>query len=292
MLSAAELQRNREIKANFLVNREIPDEHRLGGDMKPFGFIYCIESYRTGRKYIGSTYSIFSGVQRPRPMSSLMKRANQYIYEYNKALKSDKENYSHRTRVLLNRPIIRAMVLEGIENFVMYPIAETTKENHFFMEQFFIDKFKTVETGYNVSKVAEINSPLHRHTDAEKKKLSEPVMAFNLNRKEIVYADSMKLFADFIGSSKDMIKNTVRTAKPQKGWFVFYINKDKREYILQHAVLCDQSTIRKADRHSEKSQKFYIDLYDMVDKYLAIHPKENSEYFSDFTRLPDLEYDT
>ena len=144
------LERNKEIKRNFLVDREIESRYRapIG---KFYGYIYCIENKKNGKKYIGSTYSTWVGVETPDPMAAMMKRASGYIYEYNTALKS-----SPSVRKVL-RPIMQAMVDDGIENFIMYPLAETTQKTHTQQENEWIDRFDTIENGYNGNYAGSLN---------------------------------------------------------------------------------------------------------------------------------------
>jgi hypothetical protein len=127
-------------------------------------------------------------------------------------------------------------------------------------------------------------------TTHDKKVRSEGVIAVNLNQKKLVFADSMKLFGDFMNSSKDMIKNCVRKGKPYKGWFIFYLEEEKRAFILDRYVINDQDQ-RQQDRHSDKAKAFYIGLYNTVNAYLKeTNPNVKAEYFSDFELLPVLEY--
>lgn len=277
--------RNKEMMKGFLVNREIPKEYRLDDDIIPFGYIYCIENIKNNNKYIGSTYSIWTG-SRPSVMSQLGKRASHYLYEYNSAIKMISSNKD--VPIKYNRPIIAAMVQDGFENFIMYPIAETTREVHIAAEQFFINKYNTIENGYNLVKAVSLPgySLSHRNMTANEKQIrSENIICINNNEKKIIFSDSMKLFADYMNSSKDMIKNCNRMGRPYKGWFVFYIDNEKRLYVLNNNVLGDKMLNVK---RSESSKDFYKTLYGMITLYLK--NLNNKEYFPDFTILPPLEY--
>ena len=284
------LKRNQALKEQFFEARKIEKEYQIPSYDKLHGFIYCIENKNTGKKYIGSTYSVWTDIKNPHPLSALHKRASHYIYEYNSAMKSLPSIKP------ISRPIIRAMVDEGIENFVMYPVAETTDKSHNSAEHFFIDKYKTDVDGYNVVAVNPNRTTNAGNTKGrvltkhDKLIRSEPILAINMNSQEIVTADSMKLLADFLNTSKDIIKNNARSGRNHRGWFIFYNDSDKRHHILHHFVLGDNLGIQKrgnSRNHSDKSKQFYQELFNNVDSYLK-NPK--SELFANFTKLPDLCY--
>ena len=106
-----------------------------------------------------------------------------------------------------------------------------------------------------------------------------------MNDKKLLMSDSMKLFGDYMGSSKDMIKNCNRMGCPYKGWFIFYIDPDKRAYILDNNVLGDKMLNVK---RSDKSKNFYKTLYGIVTLYLRSNA--NKEFFPEFEILAPLEY--
>jgi len=276
---------NQEIKKKFLVNKPIDPIHKIPNiyNLDRYGYIYCIENLLNGKKYIGSTYSLNIGVANSGPMASLQKRASQYIYEYNKALKSKGVKKIHR-------PIIQAMIDEGIENFIMYPIAETLQPVHTDMENYFINLYDTIKNGYNLDEAINTRKTSRSNLSAKEKLLrSEPIIAVNMNQQKLIFSDSMKLFADYLHTTKDLIKNANRTGKPYRGWFIFYIDSVKREDVLINNVINDQDK-RSQDRHSEKAKNFYKTLYDTIGLYLKNYPKTNQEYFPNFEKLDDLKY--
>ena len=277
MLSEIQRKENEVILKNFLEIRPIEKQYQLKAKRQfdiPFGYVYCIENKLNGKKYVGSTYSLWKDVQDPSPMIQLRKRATQYLYEYN-CLKNMKTT-ARRT----SRPITRAMFDEGIENFVMYPIAETQQEYHYQAENFFIDLYDTLKTGYNVRRDApkSCNKRGSAHTAEGKRLRSEEIISINVNLKKIIISDSMKLFADSMHTSKDIIKNSVRKCRPRDGWHSFYTNWEKREYVINYFIL--GTALPERDRHSEKSKNFYTELHQQITEYLS---KENSELFSDYT---------
>lgn len=279
------LDRNKIIMNSFFQERAIVDKYRIPEFDKRYGYIYCIENKLNRKKYIGSTFSICNDIKNPHPYSALRKRASHYIYEYNLASRQ------HTTAKRLQRPIIQAFVAEDIENFIMYPIAETRQGTHEIAEKYFIKEYDSIENGYNRVSGANLTTYRgHKHIASQKNIRSDPIIAINMNAKQLVFADSMKLFGDFLGTSKDMIKNNVRSGRSYKGWFIFYINDEKRNYILNHYVLEDNLGVQKRGNpryHSEKSKQFYSELMTNVTSYIK---DSKSELFSDFTKLDDIKY--
>lgn len=285
------LKRNAELKAKFFQDREIRKEYKIPILEKPFGYIYCIENLTNGKKYIGSTHATYKGVEDPSRLAMLYKRMNEYIYEYN----GDLNKSSSVVETL--RPIARAMVKEGIENFVFYPIAETTMKDHSAKERYFVELFNSIENGYNVAMIRgtgpiSIDHPGRKQSLDERRKRSEPILAINLNEKLMVFVESMKLFGDYLGTSKDIIKNNARSGRNYKGWFIFYKDLNKRTEIFQK-VMGDQLGIQSngcSRNHSEKSKKFYKELYDSVNEFLK-NPR-HSEQFGDFVLMPDMTFES
>ena len=284
MLKESILEKNKQMLESFLIDRKIDKSYKLDDEVIPFGFIYCIENINNKKKYIGYVYSVWVANQRPLAYTQLRKRASNYLYEYNYVLKNGIEN----SKKFL-RPIIKAMIEEGFENFIMYPIAETTRLTHFLAENYFINLFNTINNGYNKNRVNISNKYKTKSTyhSAEAKKLrSEPVFCINPATKEIIHSDSLKLFGDYMNSAKDMMKNTVRKGRPYKGWFIFYVDNQKRELVLYKNILNDNQ--RPQDRLSESAKNFYKDLYNIVGLYLkTLNP---SEYFPNFKILDPLIY--
>ena len=273
--------------SSFLIIKPIALEYQLLNPYEvPYGYIYCVENKLNQKKYIGSTHSNWNDIQKPDPINILRKRASQYIYEYNSGIER-----SESTRKLL-RPIIRAMVEDGIENFMFYPLAETQEYTHIKAENYFIDKLDTITNGYNARAKGVWGNSIGRTLTIQDKILrSDKVLAINLNQKKLVFADSMKLLGDFLGTSKDIIKNNNRSGRSHMGWFIFYINREKRFYVLDHFVINDNLGIQKRGNpryHSESSKKFYSELYDSVSSYID---RSKSELFTDFTVLDPLLYE-
>nr|DAR75699.1 MAG TPA: GIY-YIG nuclease superfamily protein [Caudoviricetes sp.] len=281
-----ELLDNRRILNNFIEYREIDPQYKLPKHIKRFGYVYCIENKKNGKKYIGSSYSRWMDVKNPSIWNQLRKRATNYIYDYNNLAKSIKEDPRN---INSGRPIIRAMYEEGIENFIMYPLAETIEEQHFSAEEYFIKKYDTVKNGYNFQSV---NGKYRRfrnhmgtpHTEAEKKKRSTEVICISPSTKKIIFADSMKLFGDYMNSSKDMIKNSVRKCRPYKGWYCFYTDYDKRNHIIETNVLGEG--LARGDRHSKESAEISVEFHNEITEYLK---NKDSKVFQEYS-VEELRY--
>ena len=286
MLTEFERKENLEMRDKFLELRNIDIKYQYPykkNGIPPYGYVYCIENKKNGKKYIGSTHSVYQGVNNPSMFHSLKKRATNYIYEYN----SVKSN--HYTTKKMDRPIIQAMVNDGIENFVMYPIAETAKETHYNIESFFIEKFDSSnpDKGYNLLTPYKYKNGKKNgvpHTELGKKLRSTEIICINHNEKKIIFADSMKLFGDYMNSSKTMIKNSVRKCRPYKGWYCFYTDFQKRDYIIKTNVL--GNGLARGDRHSPESAKAMLEFHNLISIYIKKH---NSELFP-FYKIEELRY--
>jgi len=279
--SAEKRRRNQEIIAKFLVSKDIEPQYKIPIFAEQFGCVYCIENKINGKKYIGATYAKWIRDTCEPTIRQIRQRASDYIYEYNKAI----EGTTSSSKTL--RPIIKAMFEEGIDNFIMYPLAETVKENHNKVEQYFIDLYKTKDPnyGYNLIKAGNSVQKVIRRASASYKRVrSDPIICINLNEKKIIFSEAMKLFGDYMNSTKDMIKNANRGASSYKGWFIFYIDKEKRETILN---MYNNNEIDPRKKISNKKLAFYNGLYNSVSQYID---KNNNEYFSDFEILPKLIY--
>jgi uncharacterized protein YdaT len=274
MANIETMRENKELLESFLVERRIPENYQLPRYQIPFGYIYCIENLTNGKRYIGATYSTWTDVKNSRQYNPLRKRASNYIYEYNCAVRSTDSIKR------ITRPITQAMVNDGIKNFIMYPIAETTKENHSSLEKQLMDKFDTCNNGYNAMKSGNKGSKRGNvHTSEQKRLRSESIVAVNMSEKSIVYSESMKLFADHIRTTKDIIKNSARFPRPHKGWFIFYHSRIKQEEIISKIHEMRSNAVDRRLALSDKATSFYMDLLSSVNNFINI---PNSELFPDF----------
>lgn len=181
--------------------------------------IYVIENLRTSKIYIGKTTNIFN-------------RANHYILEY-RNFKNGLPLYSVR------RSIIQAICNEGIQNFRMYPIAIAQDRKELsIMEKQYVIEYNTLEPrgynqilpdgseGWNTRKCSGISQPI-----SAKISKSKIVACINSSTKELIISIGMKLFGDYIGSSKDQVKNCAKRGIKHRGYHIIYLNEYDRESI-------------------------------------------------------------
>ena len=276
------IRRNNEIKEKFLdLDRPIDPKYKLKEGASLYGYIYCIENVKNNKKYIGATYSLWTDVGSPNKFAQLRKRASSYIYEFNRAL----DMKTSMKKVF--RPVIQAMIEDGIENFVFYPIAETTVYQYDEAEKYFIGLYKTLTEGYNVAQGGNTPRGVKKPpmSVAGKISRSEPIIAFNLNHKKIIYADSMKLFADEFNTTKDMIKNTVRKGCQYKGWYIFYRDWAKRDNLINDML--NKNGVFAKMQISDKARAFCKEFHENISIYLA---KSGSGLFFDY-EIKHIEYE-
>lgn len=182
-------------------------------------YIYMIESKTNPKyRYIGKTKNIYD-------------RALNYIRRLEYAQK-----YNHTSL----RPIMQALLKNGIEDFVMYPIATVNgKENTGLLEQVFISKLHTHidEQGLNVSTNIDTSGGIghcgYAHSIDTKIKKSKPMIAINETDKVILIAVGGKILGDLLGVDKDQIKNVVRKPCHLGNWYIYYMNDADRDEITQ-----------------------------------------------------------
>lgn len=206
----------KEIKSKFLIKHDKPLLHKATNSKKHYT-IYIIENLIDGKIYIGKT-------------SNLTDRSGNYIW---KCLNYEK----HKDR----RPIIESMHDEGIENFRMYPIATyDTKAEVANAEMYYINAYGTDEpfSGYNVAHDGYIRTSLKGikgvpHTTATKIMKAKFVACINLDTKDIIVSAGMKIFADYMYTSKDIIKNSARRPCKYSGYYIIYLNQEDRNAMLE-----------------------------------------------------------
>lgn len=179
-------------------------------------YIYVIENRTNGKRYIGKAKNIYD-------------RALNYIRRV--------EAYDKKGQTYA-RPITQAMHDEGVDNFIMYPIATTNgKEDAAYLEQAFIAKFKTLynENGYNVATWLDFSGDTphcgYAHSIDTKIKKSKPMIAINDTTKVILIAVGGKILGDLFGVSKDLIKNVIRRPCRLREWYIYYLNDADRDEI-------------------------------------------------------------
>lgn len=177
--------------------------------------IYVVENLINHKLYVGKT-------------TNLLNRANNYTLNYRKFINEGIES---------DRTIAKAINSEGIENFRMYPIAlaNDRKELANLEYQYTIQLNTLVPLGYNdvipspyegwSSRKGCTGYPQSTETKIAKSKM---IAAVNLDTKEFIVAIGMKIFGDFVGSSKDQVKNCAKRGSSHRGFYIIYINNYDR----------------------------------------------------------------
>lgn len=141
-------------------------------------------------------------------------------------------------------PIYKIIAEKGDEYFTMEVLEICSPEDLTERERFYIEKFDSANPmkGYNITSgfVNDSNNPLSRlrksishmglkESDETKRKKSNMIIAIKDN--DIMFCDSGKLFGDFIGKSKDMVKNCLREPSSISGYRIYYADPVKRNEI-------------------------------------------------------------
>lgn len=87
------------------------------------------------------------------------------------------------------------------------------------------------------------------------------VAAIHLQKKIVFICANGRIFGDYVGTSKDMIKNTNRKGSICKGWYIIYLDKDERDLIYERKMN-KQST----GRHPASAEGYQI-CVDLVEKF-------------------------
>jgi hypothetical protein len=134
---------------------------------------------------------------------------------------------------------------EGFENFEFSIVEHCKREELDEREMYYIKKHNTTNPlfGYN-SQRGELDKRMSKRTRERmskshtglteaaktKRKKSNAVVAFNGS--EVVFADSGKLFGEYIGQSKDEISHGIYKKYTMSGYYVFFVDPDKRQAAL------------------------------------------------------------
>ena len=210
------LRTAKEIKQKFLnMNVKILKKYRLDNNTPIYGYVYKITNLKNQKVYIGKTTNISN-------------RASQYI-----------RAFLNRTKNLDDRKITNAIINEGIENFVMEPIAECLNDDSLQkMEIYFIRKYKVCNeaygynenySSYSISKryvnvtynkrLSEIHKGMKYDRNTKMKK-AKFICGVKPDKSEFYICAGMKLFGDFVGKSKDIIKNATKTQSTICGYYI------------------------------------------------------------------------
>ena len=244
--------RDNFLKLNYSKNFTFPEDYK-----KKF-FIYIIMNLTNKKIYVGKCKNLFD-------------RANNYIWHVTNP------NYHDF------RPIIKALKTYGLENFVMFPIeACDNKIIAGERELFYIKSLNTTDRtiGYNESTTLDIRSSRngqggHEHTIDTKIKKGKPVLCINPDTKIAFIAVGMKIFADYMGTSKDLIKNCPRRPCKYKWYYIIYLNDFDSDTILQKAIQREEAQIKKFQKYYDvmgesplSKLPAYIDMVQCVERFM------------------------
>lgn len=258
-----ELQKTKESRDNFL-KLNYSKNFTFPKDYKKKYFIYIIMNLTNNKVYVGKCKDIFD-------------RANNYIWH------TVNPKYHDR------RPIIKALQSYGLENFVMFPIeACNNKMIAGEREMFYIKSLNTTDRsiGYNESTVVDIRASKagqngYAHSIDTKIKKGKPVICINPDTKVVLLAVGMKIFADLVGSSKDLVKNCARRPCRHKGYYIIYMNDADRDEILQKAIQREEAQIRKYQSYYDTTGEAplsklpaYIEMVQYVERFMDNPSKE------------------
>lgn len=159
------------------------------------------------------------------------------------------------------------MIKYGDDNFVMKIVEECEPEQLNEKEEHYIAIFDATDPskGYNIlPSSGDSNSADSRkrkslshiglkESSGTKRKKSNMIIAIKGNT--LIVSDSGKLFGDYVGCSKDYVKNCLRQPSVCKGWILYYDNYFKRQDIRDKMM----------KKRSIRNLK-YIELLNLLDR--------------------------
>ena len=258
-----DMEKTKEARDNFLKLSYSPN-FIFPADYKKKYFIYIIKNLENNKLYVGKCRNIYD-------------RANNYIWH---ATNKDYHDF---------RPIVKALQSFGIDKFVMFPIETCdNKEIAGIREQFYIQALNTTDRsiGYNVLTNIDIKDSVagqlgHAHSIETKIKKGKPVMCINPETKIAFLAVGMKIFADYMNTSKDLIKNCARKPCMYKGYYIIYLNDTDRDEILQKAIKREEAQRVKFSKYVEtfgeaplSKLPTYIEMVQCVERFMDNPSKE------------------
>lgn len=218
--------------------------------------IYVIVNIKTRQFYIGKT-------------TNLLNRSNHYIWSY--------RNKCDDT----SRPVIHAILSEGIENFRMYPIYISKNREELAKDEVrFVSNYMTITPNllYN-KKIPSESSEYHTKLIGYKTSISTKIkkakwcIAINPDTKRLYLCTGMKIFGDLVGSSKDQVKNCTRRGIRHHGFYIFYFNDYDRQSIVEKRREAYKAHLqwKKANKPNFSKATFeeYLDTADIIEKALA-----------------------
>lgn len=218
--------------------------------------IYIITNLVNNKKYVGQT-------------SNVRKRFS---------------DYNGTKYLTMKTPIFRAIKKYGSDSFT-FEVIECPKKSLDDMESFYIEELKTSDEnyGYNRSKGADGSTRLKSvrkklskaHTGMKesaetKRKKSNTVIMINDELNIVIISDSGKLCGDYLGVSKDYIKNCLRQPSSIQGFRVYYDDSNKRTEILNKMYkkrsIRDKKYVEYAEYLNSIESESVETIYDLIKK--------------------------
>lgn len=179
---------------------------------------------------------------------------------------SDYKNATHNQKYV-RRSLVSDMIKYGDDNFVMTIVEECRPSQLDEREEYYISKFNATNPskGYNIlpssCNVNSIDSRKRKslshmglkESSSTKRKKSNMIMA--IKDRILIVSDSGKLFGDYVGCSKDYVKNCLRQPSKCRGWRLYYDDYYKRQEIRYKMI--NKRCIRDLK---------YIELLDFLDR--------------------------
>lgn len=214
----------------------------------PYGVIYKLTNKLNGKIYIGKT-------------KHFLRRMNEY--KTRKVTDSRRYNYG----------IMREINSVGFDNFKVEILDYAFSDKELAkLEKYYIISLKSTnpDIGYN-SRTGDLDEPLNDatrklmskshtglvETSETKRKKSKPIIAFK--DKTCYIAESGKLFAVHIGTTKDMVSHAISRGMKIRGYYVFRLedsnidHSDKYRYLKDPMYLKLYKLVRKGVETIEKS---------------------------------------
>lgn len=227
-------------------------------DFKGKCVVYAIENVVTKKVYIGKT-------------TNLLNRVNHYIWLYRNG---DNSKYDEK------RPIADAMKTEGIENFIMYPVAIAPDRDALAvtemgiiltMKKYSPDRLYNTQVPCGTDETKYAVHGTFSQSASTKTAKSKVIIAINPEIKKAYISIGLKLFGDFVGSSKDQVKNCAKRGIRHRGYYIIYLNTDDRESVESKRKTNQEEILKpflekRPNYHNDKYEEYFyfVNLVDTM----------------------------